>query len=150
MDLQRVCQWNAQLLSNLQHAEGQRTNPTVRRSYYVQILVSYFLCNVHCHIIMQHKRRKCTLLKLIRNSIFQLLTSSTCFEPHVFILRKTAVKGVFVWYIYMHWLKQSSRWKSAFGLITPVCANKPYKSALTTVLLRMNPWGSKHVDDVKN
>ena len=39
------------------------------------------------------------------------MTSSTFFEPNVFILRNTAVKAIFVWYVYMHGRKNASRWK---------------------------------------
>jgi len=34
------------------------------------------------------------------NTLIQLLTSSTCFEPRDFILRKTDVFAFFVWYGY--------------------------------------------------
>jgi len=39
-------------------------------------------------------------------SIFQFLTSSARFKPHGFILRKTVINTIFVWYVYMHWCKQ--------------------------------------------
>jgi len=41
--------------------------------------------------------------------------NSTRFEPHRFILgRQLVVNAVFIWYVYVHWCKQSSRWKSVF------------------------------------
>ena len=51
---------------------------------------------------MQHKPTKCTRFKIILNTNFQFLTSSTYFEAHVFILMKTALHRVFVWYVYMN------------------------------------------------
>ena len=46
-----------------------------------------FLWPLCQNILMQYQLMKCTLLKLIL-SVFQFLTSSACFEPHGFILRK--------------------------------------------------------------
>ena len=44
---------------------------------------------------MQHKPTKCILFKLILQFFFFLiLTSSICFEPQRFILRKTVVNAV--------------------------------------------------------
>jgi hypothetical protein len=38
--------------------------------------------------------------------------SSTCFENHVFIIRKTMCTCSFVWYVFLHLYKQSSNWKN--------------------------------------
>jgi hypothetical protein len=65
-----------------------------------------YFCPVHCDTIVQlynTNQRNARFSNEYFNSFFQLLMSSTCFEPHGFILRKTAVNTVFVWYVYMHW-----------------------------------------------
>jgi len=39
------------------------------------------------------------------------LASSTSVEHHVFIIRKTICTCSFVWYVFIYFCKQSSRWK---------------------------------------
>jgi hypothetical protein len=46
------------------------------------------------------------------NTLIQFLTSSTTFERHGFILRKTAVFAFFSVECLIHRCKQSSRWQS--------------------------------------
>ena len=49
-------------------------------------------CTVQCDMILQH--RNSHFSNWYFNSIFQILTSFTCFAPHWFILRKTVVSPV--------------------------------------------------------
>jgi len=56
------------------------------------------------------------------NALLRFLTSSTYFEPHGFIIRKTACTGYTpFWYgmFFMHLYTQSSRWKSVFEHTLP-------------------------------
>jgi hypothetical protein len=46
LDHQRVCNWNAHLVSSVKRTEGKTTNLAIRRSYYVQMYV-FFLCFLH-------------------------------------------------------------------------------------------------------
>jgi len=45
------------------------------------------------------------------NVLIQFFVSPTGFELHVFIIRKTICTYNFVFYVFMHLGKQSSRWK---------------------------------------
>jgi len=42
--------------------------------------------------------------------------SSTCFERHVFIFRKTICTCSFVWYVFIHLRKQSTRWNDVLEI----------------------------------
>ena len=68
------------------------------------------------------------------NTLIQLLTSSTIFERHRFILRKTVVFAFFFFCVVclMHWCKQSSRRQSVFDTSFVQVAEVTYVGRKTT------------------
>ena len=66
-----------------------KENSTVTTFNHITLLC---FCTVQCDMIIQH--RNSHFSNWYFNSIFQFLTSSTCFTPHWFILRKTVVNAV--------------------------------------------------------
>ena len=65
------------------------------------LCIFMFFCTVHCDRIMYSKTKKCTLFKLM----------FTCFEHHMFIIRKTICTCSFYDMFFMCLCKKSSRWK---------------------------------------
>ena len=45
------------------------------------------------------------------NVLIQSFMSSSCFEHHIFVIRKNICTCSFVWYVFLHLCKQSSRWE---------------------------------------
>jgi len=84
----------------------------------------------HCDTFMQHKLTD--MHTFVINALILFLMSSTCFKLHGFIIRKTVCTLSFCM----------------------VCFSCIYVSSLAggrvCSILMMNPWGSKHVEDVKN
>ena len=55
-------------------------------------------CTLHCDTNMYRKPTKCTRFQI--NVLIQFSVSSTCFEHHVFIIRKTICTCSFLWFVF--------------------------------------------------
>jgi hypothetical protein len=92
------------------------------------------------------------------NVLIQFLASSTRFEHHVFIIRKTICTCSFVWYMFcIHSCMQSSRWKdeSIEHILPPrrlltLMYEKHTKLRVQMVFPMTNTRCSKHVEDAQN
>ena len=100
-----------------------------------------FMLFVPC-IVIQLRNVNQQMYTLQINVLIQFLASSSCFDHHVFIIKKTICTCSFVWYVFLYICKQYSRWKdvlnTSFHLLDclPKCMiNIPHKTACTNGLL---------------
>jgi len=59
------------------------------------------------------------------NVLIKFLVSSTCFEHHVFIIRKTICTCIFYGMFFIHLCKQSSRWEDVLSIAHKCMKNIP-------------------------